>query len=263
LIGEEGKEFHCKEPNSVIPPIAGIDQGFANQLASGRQAHTENLDFGNMEELDDAAASFNLKPLQTTQTGTWNYVSTRNNNFSNRSQKGKIVITDGAFKQEDIGQGNKALMTRQGWIAFASGAKKTITQVTFWTEPMKGAASHVVHIEPWDLGLGDDKWAELGVNYEQRALRSAKFYYRSDSESDWSEISSTEFTERNGNTVAVANIQNGGEFMVEDEVDAGAVAAIVVAALVSFREISEFSFLNLQRFEVADVHCRKKMEMSL
>ena len=35
---------------------------------------------------------FDLGPRKVTRSGTYFYMCTRNNNFSNRSQKGKIVV---------------------------------------------------------------------------------------------------------------------------------------------------------------------------
>ena len=47
-----------------------------------------------MSELDDAGTYFDLGPKKVTGTGTYHYMSTRNNNFSNRSQKGRIIISN-------------------------------------------------------------------------------------------------------------------------------------------------------------------------
>ena len=57
-----------------------------------------------MSELDDAGTYFDLSPRRITGSGVYNYMSTRNNNFSNRSQKGKIVLTAEANFAKRIGQ---------------------------------------------------------------------------------------------------------------------------------------------------------------
>jgi len=49
---------------------------------------------GNMRQLDDAGTYFDLYPIKVTGTGTYFYMCTRNNNFSNRSQKGLIIVAD-------------------------------------------------------------------------------------------------------------------------------------------------------------------------
>jgi len=46
-----------------------------------------------MTELNDAGTYYNAGPRKVTGTGTYHYMCSRNNNFSNRSQKGKIIVT--------------------------------------------------------------------------------------------------------------------------------------------------------------------------
>lgn len=48
---------------------------------------------GEMSELDDAGTYYDLGPRMVTQVGTYYFMCTRNNNFSNRSQKGKITLS--------------------------------------------------------------------------------------------------------------------------------------------------------------------------
>ncbi len=59
---------------------------------------------GEMSELDDAGTYFDLGPKKVTQRGTYHYMCSRNNNFTNRSQKGKIIV-----------QGNSQNNKRIGW----------------------------------------------------------------------------------------------------------------------------------------------------
>ena len=57
-----------------------------------------------MDELDDASPYFDLRPKQITQSNTvYHYMSTRNNNFSNRDQKGEVIVYDFAFVAESLG----------------------------------------------------------------------------------------------------------------------------------------------------------------
>lgn len=62
-------------------------------------------------DLDEASPYFDLGPKKVTQLGTYHYVSTRNNDFSNRDQKGRIMVTDMAFTESAVGYfgGNIAL----------------------------------------------------------------------------------------------------------------------------------------------------------
>ena len=52
-----------------------------------------------MSELDDAGTYFDLGLQKVTSPGTYYYMCSRNNNFSNRSQKGKLIILAQAIAQ--------------------------------------------------------------------------------------------------------------------------------------------------------------------
>ena len=56
-----------------------------------------------MSELDDAGTYFDLGPRKVTQRGTYYYMCTRNNNFTNRSQKGKIIVQDNPLTLARVG----------------------------------------------------------------------------------------------------------------------------------------------------------------
>lgn len=56
-----------------------------------------------MSELDDAGTYFDLGPRKITSQAVYHYLCTRNNNFTNRSQKGKIIILINAQTANRIG----------------------------------------------------------------------------------------------------------------------------------------------------------------
>lgn len=58
---------------------------------------------GELSELDDAGTYFDMGPRKVTQAGTAHYMCTRNNNFSNRSQKGKLSVSQHGVSQAQIG----------------------------------------------------------------------------------------------------------------------------------------------------------------
>ncbi|KAK2182718.1 hypothetical protein NP493_340g02084 [Ridgeia piscesae] len=53
--------------------------------------------------LDDSGTYFDLGPLKVTEVGSFDYMCTRNNQFSTRSQKGRIVSRDISFIEKSIG----------------------------------------------------------------------------------------------------------------------------------------------------------------
>eukprot|EP00794_Sanderia_malayensis_P009192 gene9192-10166_t len=61
------------------------------------------IQLGAGDELDNAGTYFDLGPRKVTSAGVYYYMCTRNNNFSNRSQKGKIIVKgNGKTKKEEI-----------------------------------------------------------------------------------------------------------------------------------------------------------------
>ena len=58
---------------------------------------------GDQSELDDADAYFDLGVRSITQAGTYYYMCTRNNDFSNRSQKGKIMVLPNSITTGRLG----------------------------------------------------------------------------------------------------------------------------------------------------------------
>lgn len=58
---------------------------------------------GEMSELDDAGTYFDLGPRKVTSTAVYRYLSTRNNNFTNRSQKGKVIVAENSMTSARIG----------------------------------------------------------------------------------------------------------------------------------------------------------------
>ena len=58
---------------------------------------------GEMSELDDAGTYYDLGPKKVTQRGTYYYMCSRNNNFTNRSQKGKIIVVTNSMSSKRIG----------------------------------------------------------------------------------------------------------------------------------------------------------------
>ena len=67
-----------------------------------------------MSELDDAGTYFDLGPRKVTTAGTYHYLCTRNNNFSNRSQKGRIIC-------DNIKTSSKAIGWNGGNITASAG----------------------------------------------------------------------------------------------------------------------------------------------
>ena len=58
---------------------------------------------GEMSELDDAGTYYDVGARRITSLGTYHFLCTRNNNFSNRSQKGKVIVVEQVVSTNRIG----------------------------------------------------------------------------------------------------------------------------------------------------------------
>merc|ERR1711978_129503 len=102
----------------------------------------------------------------------------------------------------------------------------------------EGAASEEVWIEPKEMDLADSgQTVEVAIAYEQRALYSPKLTHLTSS-GQWEELTDVKYettTNSDGEeyTVAMANVNEGGGYVVEDQVNLGAVVAITMLALCS------------------------------
>ncbi|ESO86737.1 hypothetical protein LOTGIDRAFT_176904, partial [Lottia gigantea] len=59
---------------------------------------------GEMSELDDAGTYFNLGAIKAPDAGTYHYMCTRNNAFTNRDQKGRLHVHPYTMETRSIGQ---------------------------------------------------------------------------------------------------------------------------------------------------------------
>merc|ERR1712045_741036 len=137
---------YVKRPDSYVVPaflekevnlnaFGGVGEEMLVKLGTTRQTPH---DMGNMEELDDAATSFQHVPVRMNTQGCTNYLSTRNNNFSNRAQKGKFCVAAG-----DVGE---VRVPSEGATYQAEGG----SSVTWWPNAVKGTEKAMIVIEKTD-----------------------------------------------------------------------------------------------------------------
>merc|ERR1712003_99062 len=123
-----------KEVN--LEAFGGIGEEMLVLLGTTRQSPH---DMGNMEELDDAAASFQSAPVKMNKPGCTNYLSTRNNNFSNRAQKGKFCVAEGDVGEVRVPASGTTYIPQRG-----------ASSVTWWPEAVPGFDNAMVVIEQTD-----------------------------------------------------------------------------------------------------------------
>ncbi|CAH1783889.1 unnamed protein product [Owenia fusiformis] len=103
---------------------------------------------GELSELDDAGTYYDLGPRKVTTTGSYHYMCTRNNNFSNRSQKGRIICLDHSVADVSVGWNGGSINI---------GRKAAIN-----IEPDTFAQLQKLRIEEWETAVAEARIAELG-----------------------------------------------------------------------------------------------------
>jgi len=219
--------------NYIPGAFGGLSDSTLAKLATGRQAEFD--DFGNMEELDDASTAFDMPPKEVTELGCWNYMSTRNNNFSNRSQKGKICVTENSVESKMIGMNGGEIWTKHGdGVQIWPESLDTVNNIKFSSRVLDD--TDLLRVE--DVKLARDSVMTLYMRYETKSLHKAKVMHRClDSDTScggtgWEEVEDVEWEERDGSNIAVVNHNMQGEYKVVHETNKGAVAGIVIGSLV-------------------------------
>lgn len=87
-----------------------------------------------MDELDDAGTYFDFDAKKVTSSGVFHYMSTRNNNFSNRDQKGVVVSYENEFFDDFIGSNGGVIDFRVGKMTIPEG---TIDQLEHFRVDIK------------------------------------------------------------------------------------------------------------------------------
>lgn len=125
----------------------GLDRETLINLAINRP----NQFRGELSELDDAGTYFDAKPTKVTETGHFHYMCTRNNNFSNRSQKGRIVCTNEVVMYQAIGWTGGTISSENSEVVFEQG---TLSQL------------YDIRLEEWENGRGEEEIMEIGGETE-------------------------------------------------------------------------------------------------
>jgi len=219
--------------NLLKGALGGMDEEFLSQLCTSRQS-TEH-DFGNMEELDDASTSVDMEPVPVTAEGCWNYVSTRNNNFSNRSQKGKLCVTPGSVTNQMVGENGGSVRSALGdWIEIPPGSVTGLQNIKF--ESWREKDAHVLMVS--NLNMKADEKFMAALYYEPKALHTPRVVHcPEDTENcsdQWKDVDEgvIDWKEKDGGNYATLWSNEGGQYTVVHDTNVPAVAAIAIGSMV-------------------------------
>uniref|UniRef100_T1JAG2 Uncharacterized protein n=1 Tax=Strigamia maritima TaxID=126957 RepID=T1JAG2_STRMM len=206
------------------------------------------LSSGSLSKLDDSGTYFNLGLRQLTQIGHFNFMCTRNNNFSNRDQKGQIKVIDAHFKTKSIGR-------KGGRVTVGSSSIKVEEEVlpklmklrleewkletvannekfqTLNSRLKTDLASNVLIVEPEDISVVKGKSVEVSLAMRENSGDSVHVYRTSLSDpSIWQRLDADL-----KNNLAIFNTERGGMFFARThKTSSGLIAAIVVPLVFVF-----------------------------
>ena len=228
--GQWGRALPCRIDDEVLCPFLGLSIMDLQRLA--------------LNGLN--SSYFDLGPRQVTRSGTYHYLSTRNNNFSNRSHKGKLLVLDRNSSQaaapqvtwgQQCGSSTSSTSNDGGAVVDAgqcSGQLVSSQDVYIQTAGPSGYDSEWFNLQPQQLTLSAPLTVSLPYRY--LPLNDPLVYWKANA---------TALTlNRVGGEVQSASsvqfsAQAGGYYVVQNAVNGGKVAGIVLAgcivlALLSF-----------------------------
>lgn len=239
--------------NSYPDKISDDATESGNFLGLGKKdlmhlAILDNMQYGGeMSELDDAGTYFDLGPKKCQKHGFYNYMCTRNNNFSNRSQKGRITVNGVPQVQKRLGTTGGAILgpdkrelLRVEPDALHSSESFTIgvwpsSAIDFNHTNVVNAASKVVKIEPLDMPVAAGKMAQVQIDFEAGALSAPMVFHSVSASGPWEPVKpenlKVETDPETGRLSAIAQINEGGYYVVEHGVNGGLVTLIVFIVL--------------------------------
>jgi len=211
---------------------------------------------GDMEELDDAGTYFDMPPKQVSRLGIFNYVSTRNNNFSNRSQKGQITVDVSRTTTQNLGanggviQAFKAsssstfntnhaeLRVNEGAFNAAAAMSLTITPLYVLNDYNVDTGDVVSDVVFVSAGLAVSQLpgsAELRIDNNGSPVSDLTISRANDglvqdptaAKTTWTDIK----TKTTG-SIAYATITEPGAYVVRSKINVGIIIGIIIGCIV-------------------------------
>eukprot|EP01137_Pigoraptor_chileana_P029784 Opistho-2@15443 len=192
---------------------------------------------GEMSELDDAGTYFDLGVRQVNARGVYHYMCTRNNNFSNRDQKGTIIVSDRTVSSSFVGwMGATIKAAEEGvWLIVPQGAmtKPASFQVTtvYKSDAEAGfpSTSSLVQVQPLSFEHDPSNPTLLVIPFKKGMLEDITAY-RVDDIATGAGLAKAEASISGGSLIVNTNGQ-GGTYYAKTSVNGGKVAGIVIGCL--------------------------------
>jgi len=182
----------------------------------------------------------------------YHFLSTRNNNFTNRSQKGKVVVQPRNDTDiRPVSAETWAQVSRRdniGWayIHYSYDVRRSGQFPINLSDAGKhGGATHTVLVEPRYLSVPDGGMVLLKIEHDWKPFTYGRIYWTEHLGDEPQEVFSyVEKWSWNGRGTASAKIMLGGYYRVNNVVNGSAVGGVVIAilgmALISYFVVKRF-----------------------
>jgi hypothetical protein len=190
---------------------------------------------GELKQLDGAGPYFDLGPQAVTMNGVFHYMGTRNHDFSNRDQKGTIVVSDSNAVLAALGWAGGVVSNPDGVsLTAGQGQLALLTFITVETfgpqssSSLSNAASDFVSVQPMQLNCAQGQSLTLQIPYTRNAVGAATMYYSTSQNGQYSEYGQVSFS----GGVATAQITQGGWYVVQTQTNWAGVVGITLAVVI-------------------------------
>jgi hypothetical protein len=240
-LGHFGRQFPGRVDASW--KFLGLDEADLKLLAlSGPPG-------GELSELDDASAYFDLPPRAATVNGIYHYYSTRANNFSNRDHKATMIVSQSNANTQALGWAGGAVYGANGvYVYAAEGALTSLTVITVENHP-PGTSSSItdvdsdfVDVQPLVFQLAPGATVQINIPYNRNPVGKAYMYRSETRDGEYNEIADAEFE----GGVATAYTTRGGWFVVKTQTNWAAVIGVTLAVILVIAVGSYFLFKHLK-----------------
>jgi len=219
-------------------------QPFPGHIGAWKQSYPQRIDEGdyvgfNLDQRRNLARNgiytpiVNMGPyqIQAPAGNIYNYISTRNNAFTNRDQKAQIVVTPAAAAYQKIDTTNMfhQMSTPDGnaWVRYYPDPTGFTTGAQIWMDT-DDQGRVVIHPPIFDVAPGQKLMLDMRYDNGQNIAVHVPYILQSDY-SDFSYYQSLT-TAYNGG-IASAAITRGGYYVVDVQPNVGAVVGIVIGCV--------------------------------
>jgi hypothetical protein len=173
---------------------------------------------------------FDLGPRQVTGVGIYNYMSTRNNAFTNRDHKATIIVEPNNATWTKISWGPdtpEPVVMDGAWLDNGQDTGLAVANEDVWVESLgkSGFDSDWFQVNPYTITIQNGRQLMLNLPYDSSPLNDVIVWWKKNATTQ--DLIEVDNVSTSGNTVRIP-ITVGGMYVVQNKVNASAVAGIVL-----------------------------------